>query len=627
MKEDGSKKERFRSPLRSNNRGRKSICSIEHFVMNFFRFDYVTMCGSSTNDDDNITSAPKSDKYFGRVVHWLDERHLGATELEKYRMIGDVETDNLLELIMQSKKKKSNTEEESLPFQTTKESIDKNISTSFRFLDVVDTCTKLYNEHKQKQYQLQKNVNLHDSDSSKLSGVNKTELAMIQFYDHHYNNIPDWVDWDQVQRGIDVFITYSPAMSLALYYLSLVPGFSIPKIAKVLEQTKYLAPPSTTKQIQQRLFDTGGFVISCMVHDTNTTNKDSDAVENILSASSLRPGGMGWQMALRVRVLHAKIRRMLLMSEKYSWDVNEFGIPINQEDMAATLLAFSTNALSGIEFITNKPLSTESQLDYLALWRYIGWLLGVSTNPDEKGNLPLDPCGPGFKTVRSGAGTAFDKITRVRSINPEDTLIHSRTMLESMVIHLMHPNELSSKISNHLLCFGRRPIISSSSSNSSEDDKSKNVTHMPFGYLYRSFMCRRYIGCELADALRIPRPCFWSMKHILAYQLTTTILLILRVYTLLTMHSAWFRHRAHKRHLRQQNKFYLLWMKENSERMGSLARKSMSYYHNSDKKKATVTSLQEDRPRESSSICPFSLVMPATGSDTTSLNFKKDKLL
>eukprot|EP01047_Picozoa_sp_COSAG01_P001340 COSAG01_NODE_30_length_36127_cov_41.433234_14_plen_125_part_00 len=56
-----------------------------------------------------------------------------------------------------------------------------------------------------------------------------------------------------------------------------------------------------------------------------------------------------------------------------------------QEDMAATLLAFSYNVLVGIELVTGRPLAPAEQADYIALWRYIGWLLGVESTE-------LDPC-------------------------------------------------------------------------------------------------------------------------------------------------------------------------------------------------------------------------------------------
>lgn len=130
----------------------------------------------------------------------------------------------------------------------------------------------------------------------------------------------------------------------SLFYRSLVGGFSIPQIVQVLIATRYLVPSSgnnTQQSIErdrkrtfERLLDTGGFVASCFAPTSST---DSD---NILSAASLRPGGKGWDAALRVRVLHAKVRRSLLRATKIdegteqsipSWDIDKNGIPINQK--------------------------------------------------------------------------------------------------------------------------------------------------------------------------------------------------------------------------------------------------------------------------------------------------------
>ena len=84
---------------------------------------------------------------------------------------------------------------------------------------------------------------------------------------------------------------------------------------------------------------------------------------------SLRPGGVGWSSALRVRALHAKVRRRLLSKRTTcpggEWDTAQFGVPINQEDMAATLLAFSYNVLIGLETVLGAPLSPRDQASYL----------------------------------------------------------------------------------------------------------------------------------------------------------------------------------------------------------------------------------------------------------------------
>lgn len=61
----------------------------------------------------------------------------------------------------------------------------------------------------------------------------------------------------------------------------------------------------------------------------------------------MEPGGLkvlegaGWKDAIRVRFLHAKVRTRLLRMA--SWDRANWGVAINQEDMAATVLSFQVH--------------------------------------------------------------------------------------------------------------------------------------------------------------------------------------------------------------------------------------------------------------------------------------------
>jgi hypothetical protein len=96
----------------------------------------------------------------------------------------------------------------------------------------------------------------------------------------------------------------------------------------------------------RRLVDTGAMVSACVTG----------------GAEALHPGGAGWVAVLQVRVLHAKVRQRL-KGRKY-WQREEWGVPINQEDMGATLLAFSYNVLIGIELVGGRPLPQQQQDDY-----------------------------------------------------------------------------------------------------------------------------------------------------------------------------------------------------------------------------------------------------------------------
>lgn len=135
-----------------------------------------------------------------------------------------------------------------------------------------------------------------------------------------------------------------------------------------------------------------------------------------------------------------------------AWDVDANRVPINQEDMAVTLLAFTPNALDGVEFVGGMAVSKKDQEDYLALWRYLGWVLGVYTSHDDDKRLPsstttttpllptpsLDPCG-WYK-------------------NYPKPLQHARHQLQSILLHLLHPDESSVAVSHNLSGVGGKTL-------------------------------------------------------------------------------------------------------------------------------------------------------------------------
>lgn len=49
--------------------------------------------------------------------------------------------------------------------------------------------------------------------------------------------MPDWVDLNKLDRGGNIFLRYLAASTAALFFLSLVGGFSAPLITKVLSCT------------------------------------------------------------------------------------------------------------------------------------------------------------------------------------------------------------------------------------------------------------------------------------------------------------------------------------------------------------------------------------------------------
>ncbi len=76
---------------------------------------------------------------------------------------------------------------------------------------------------------------------------------------------------------------------------------------------------------------------------------------------------------LKVRVMHSAVRYYINKSGRWQ---PEKGVPVNQEDLAGTNIAFSLIALRGLKKlgVTVDPQQTEA---YLHLWKVIGFYMGI----------------------------------------------------------------------------------------------------------------------------------------------------------------------------------------------------------------------------------------------------------
>ncbi|KAL3701155.1 hypothetical protein R1sor_019177 [Riccia sorocarpa] len=137
--------------------------------------------------------------------------------------------------------------------------------------------------------------------------------------------IPHWADPELMKQGQNVFWRYVVLIYIILTDYSLPMGFTASRATDILSCTNYF---STVKGAFQRFFETAKFVTDIM-----------NGPEALVPLT-----GSGWKSAVRVRLLHAQVRlRILAEAEKHPdiYDVEELGVPINQEDMLATLCDFS----------------------------------------------------------------------------------------------------------------------------------------------------------------------------------------------------------------------------------------------------------------------------------------------
>jgi len=95
---------------------------------------------------------------------------------------------------------------------------------------------------------------------------------------------------------------------------------------------------------------------------------------DVIAEDGLGPLGVGYRSTIRVRLIHAFVRRHV--GAMPDWRTDEWGVPVNQTDMAATLigaLIAPPAASLGMGILT-----APEDLDAVAhLTRYVGWLIGV----------------------------------------------------------------------------------------------------------------------------------------------------------------------------------------------------------------------------------------------------------
>lgn len=166
------------------------------------------------------------------------------------------------------------------------------------------------------------------------------------------DKVPDWVDWKRMELGARTYQRTGIAGSLSLSAVSLMNGYHSSAAIKPLLFTGRLDAGTA----RRRLAETGRFI-------TDTIQVDG-----------LRRDQKGFKSTVKVRIIHAFVRRMISRSGR--WDAAAWGLPINQADMAATNLSFSIALIHSVRQMGVRI--TRDEADALVhLWRYSGYLSGV----------------------------------------------------------------------------------------------------------------------------------------------------------------------------------------------------------------------------------------------------------
>ncbi len=175
-------------------------------------------------------------------------------------------------------------------------------------------------------------------------------------------SLPAWADETKINLAQQAYARFAPQVALVLNFKALPLCYACKNGAKVLASTGRLTETANkdVSRAVRRLFETSQMVI------------------NVMSPGGLSPHGKGLVTIKKVRLYHAAIRTYLTHPIKGhpEWDIVKYGAPINQEEMAGTLMAFSALVIDGLTEIGAK-LTDEEKDAYIHCWNVVGHFIGL----------------------------------------------------------------------------------------------------------------------------------------------------------------------------------------------------------------------------------------------------------
>ena len=162
---------------------------------------------------------------------------------------------------------------------------------------------------------------------------------------------PAWFDRDAVLPGRYAFHEYLDLFSTALVVVLLRNFMSL--MSKVFLMTGQV----TTQQGVRRLRENTRYL-----------------VKMIMLPDALERQGEGWKLSVRIRLVHAEIRRRLRTSGQ--WDESIYGVPISAANMGLTSANFSASLIRDAERL-GANLTADARAGIMQIWRYASWLIGT----------------------------------------------------------------------------------------------------------------------------------------------------------------------------------------------------------------------------------------------------------
>lgn len=178
--------------------------------------------------------------------------------------------------------------------------------------------------------------------------------------------LPPWADAERLERGGHVFFKHALSAAVVMLASSLPRGYAAPCLCAIL---------SISRDLQKHPYLRLLGVVQLLV--------------NVASPGSFKHGGRAVVTAQKLRLLHAGVRT-LVPRFRPGYD-EKHGVPVNHEDMLATIMGFSYLVVDGIRRMGLK-LSDGDAEDYYYLWRVYAQMMGIHPegSPEDGSYVPAD---------------------------------------------------------------------------------------------------------------------------------------------------------------------------------------------------------------------------------------------
>ena len=192
---------------------------------------------------------------------------------------------------------------------------------------------------------------------------------VVESYIDESSRLPGWADPQQIERAEEVLRSYGLVAYTILACASLPECYVDWRGVPVLYMSQRL-----TEHVHRRVVETSQFTMGVMSQD------------------GLGAGGSGVIAAQKVRLMHASMRRLILLEppeqaaqenlpdiasvfRHANW-MAELGAPINQEDMAFTLQTFAWVIVRGMRTLDCR-LSPADEEAIIHVWNVAGHIMGI----------------------------------------------------------------------------------------------------------------------------------------------------------------------------------------------------------------------------------------------------------